>query len=228
MTATCFIVLEGLDGAGKSVAAQALGAHFAAALGECAATTYEPHNDMAAGGFIRQALAREFSASERVLALAYALNRADHNDRVIQPFFAAATTEASRVMVCDRYTLSSLVYQSSETQSMETIMALNGSARPPDSILFLDADPEICAARIGTRGKSPELFDHDFAARRERYYEAMQFLRTRPTQNIGGRNAFTGQITVIDANGTPDETLDRLLDALRPIAPAWLPTQIKT
>ncbi len=139
-----FLVFEGLDGSGKSAICTRLAAHLAARCGtERVLHSFEPHDPSAAGGFIRDALAKRIATSTRTLALAFALNRMDHNERVITPFLQSGD---ERIVLCDRYILSSLVYQgmAGADLSIEAVAALNVGVRMPDLTLFLDATPEVC------------------------------------------------------------------------------------
>jgi dTMP kinase len=206
-----FLVLEGLDGSGKTEVARRLADVLRVSLGERLMHTYEPHDHSAAGDFIRQVLAKQFTVSSRTLVLAYALNRADHNERVIAPFFDGGD---ERMIVCDRYYLSSLVYNTSAELPIEKVMELNSSARRPDLILFLDASEETCYQRMGTRGGDRELFDDKLAEMRERYAHAIAFLRDR------------GE-TIVTINADPGllDVLNSIIAVLKTHAPAWLNLQ---
>jgi dTMP kinase len=204
-----FLVLEGLDGAGKSEVSRRLTHLLRQTLGDRIRLTFEPHDPSAAGLFIRQVLTRRVPASARTLALAYALNRADHNERVIAPFLDAGD---GRVLICDRYYLSSLVYQNTPEQDMAAIMALNAAARRPDLTLFLDASEETCYARMGGRG-SRELFDERLAEMREKYAAGINFLRGR------GETVVT-----VNADSSLLDVLNHIIDILNAHAP-WLAMQ---
>ncbi|MFQ3567621.1 MAG: dTMP kinase [Aggregatilineales bacterium] len=208
MTDAFFLVLEGLDGSGKSAIARRLAALLNEALAGRALPTFEPHDDSAAGTFIREVLAKRIPATPRTLALAFALNRADHNTRVIGPFLEQG---GQRVVVCDRYYLSSLVYQSTETLSMEEVLALNVEARRPDLTLFLDASPQSCYARMGLRGGDRELYEHGLAEQRAKYRRAIALLRARGEA-----------IIAIDADPPLIEVLNQAIDALNAHAPVWM------
>jgi dTMP kinase len=206
-----FLVIEGLDGTGKSEVSRHLARMLRETMGDRVLLTFEPHDPSAAGLFIRQALSRRIKTSSRALALAYALNRVDHNERAIQPFLDA---EGARVVICDRYYLSSLVYQSSAAQPMEAVLALNAAARRPDLTLFLSASARTCYERIRARAGDRELFDDNLAAMRARYDEAIAFLRARGET-----------IIEVSAEGDLPTVLNRAIDALREHAPPWLDMQ---
>ncbi len=204
-----FLVLEGLDGSGKSELSRRLAALLHDALGaDRVLLTYEPRNEMAAGDFCRDVLMKRITVSMRTLALGFALNRADHNERMITPFLDGSDR---RVIVCDRYYMSSLVYQSSGGLSVADVMELNKTARPPDLTLFLDVKPEVSEQRIGQRQDHRELFEDRFAETRHKYYTVIDYLRARGEQ-----------IDFVDANGTPLDVLNGIIRAINQRAPEWL------
>ena len=70
---TFFLVIEGLDGSGKSEISRRLTALLRATMGDRVMLTFEPHDPSAAGLFIRQVLTRKIEATPRTLALAASL-----------------------------------------------------------------------------------------------------------------------------------------------------------
>lgn len=209
MTNHFFLVLEGLDGSGKSELSRRLAAHVGEAVGaEQVLLTYEPRNEMAAGQFCRDVLGKRITVSSRTLALGFALNRADHNERMIAPFLEGGN---GRVVICDRYYMSSLVYQSTGGLSINDVMELNKTARPPDLTLFLDASPETCYQRIGQRQDHRELFEERLVETRQKYTTVIDYLRGRGEQ-----------IEIVDANGSRLDVLNGMIAALNPRAPDWL------
>ena len=75
-----FIVIEGLDGSGKTtVAKRLLEVANREFIGKIK-FTYEPNNPSAGGEFIRDILMKKITKFHpRVLAYAFAANRLDHN-----------------------------------------------------------------------------------------------------------------------------------------------------
>ncbi len=212
MSGTFFLVFEGLDGSGKTTLVKLIAERLAEKLGaEHVLLTYEPHNPSAAGEYIRDVLYKRITISSRTLALAFALNRADHNERVIDPFLSAGD---QRVVVCDRYYLSSLVYQSTDGLSVEDVRDLNQSARRPDLTLFFDVSPETSEQRISARQDHRELFEDRFAETRAKYLSVIDFLRERGEA-----------IEIVDANGDMDSVIAGIISVLTTHAPAWLALQ---
>ena len=79
-------------------------------------------------------------------------------------------------IISDRYTLSSLIYQSVTAPDPELafpwVTELNRNARRPDLIVVLDVPKEVAEQRRATRGGPEELFD-----RRELQGETCRCLR---------------------------------------------------
>lgn len=206
-----FFVLEGLDGAGKSTAARQVADALSQSYSDRVALTYQPHDPSAAGKFIRRVLAREQNASPLVLALAFALNRADHLDQIVNPLLDAADR---RIVICDRYLLSSLVYQSTGGLSMEDVYDLNRRARQPDLTVYLRVSPHTAYARMRQRPTDRELFERNLAERSEKYQAGIALLREK-----GER------IIEVDANPAFHQVLAAVLEALKTQGPAWLRIQ---
>ncbi|HEX9507817.1 MAG TPA: dTMP kinase, partial [Myxococcales bacterium] len=89
------------------------------------------------------------------LALLFAADRLDHLHQQILP-----ALRRGEVVLCDRYLLSSLVYQGLTTRPA-WVSQINRLAVLPDLTLFIDVDPRTAAARRAKRGKEAELFEDE-------------------------------------------------------------------
>ncbi len=193
-----FIVIEGLDGSGKSTAAQRLTEVLENQHKVKVTLSHEPNRDYCGGNYIRDVLEKKITEFHpRVLPLSFAANRLDHCARLIQPLLE----KDGNIIISDRYYLSSLVYQSSEDFPFQSVMALNEKAIQPDIIFFLNVSNEVCYARMSGRNQAEELFESRLEEHRTKYFQAIDFLRTQRQDNI----------VVIDGNGTVEETLAQML-----------------
>jgi dTMP kinase len=212
-----FLVIEGLDGSGKTEISRRLARLLEESAGaENVKLTFEPHDPSCAGLFIRQALAKKIQTSPRTLALAFAANRSDHVEREIDPFLNSNRAGGSqgKIVICDRYYLSSLVYQTSETFSMADIMILNRNVRRPDLTILLNASDEVCYSRMSKRSEDRELFETELRRTRNKYQEAIAFLSQRGEK-----------IVEVNADGAIPEVLNAIVNVLLAHGPAGLRLQ---
>lgn len=98
-----FIVFEGIDGSGKTEQSRRLAARIGATY------TREP-TDYPVGTFIRSALRGDVHVVPEAMGFLFAADRIDHAEKLLGPARGAGTT-----VVCDRYTLSNVVYRAAET-----------------------------------------------------------------------------------------------------------------
>jgi dTMP kinase len=166
-----FIVLEGLDGAGTTTQARLLGARLRSAGGS-AHVTAEPSGGPV-GALLRQVLQGRVNGGAgdgfdpHALALLFAADRLDHLAAEVLPRLAAGED-----VVSDRYTLSSLAYQSLTTRNAAWVATINGRARAPDLTLFLRVRPGLALGRRRGAGTTPELYEvAAFQRRVARSYE---------------------------------------------------------
>jgi dTMP kinase len=166
-----FIVLEGIDGSGTTTQAARLVAELER-RGTKAVATCEPTAGPV-GKFIRSALKGELTgetgASHALpwssMALLFAADRLDHVESFIAPALREGTT-----VICDRYVLSSLAYQSTTSPegdgAVPWIRALNSHALRADLTIVLDVADDVARARRESRGGNPELFEVNDLQRR--------------------------------------------------------------
>jgi len=214
-----FLVIEGLDGSGKTEMSRRLTKNLKVALkdefSKTVKFTWEPHDPSCAGLFIRQTLAHKINPEPdpMTIALAFAANRLDHCDRVINPYLND-DENSHHVVICDRYYLSSLVYQSNESFSIEEVMKLNKKALKPDLTLFLNASNKVCFERMKKRDEEKELFEKNLTETRNKYLSAIEYLKSRGES-----------IIEVNANGTPREVLANMINTINPFSPEWLKLQ---
>jgi len=142
-----FIVVEGIDGCGKSTVASLL----AAEIGKKRPVfhTFEP-------GHVRDGLYRELIMENVdnpfVVAALFTIDRAEHVRKMIKPALAKGEW-----VVCERYADSTLAYQGyGMGLDKDLINRMNEEAIDglwPDKIFYLDIEPHLALARLQNKEK---------------------------------------------------------------------------
>ncbi len=191
------ITLEGIDGAGKTTIA-ALLAERLAARGVEVVQTHEP------GGFPEgealRALILERDWPPEAEALLFFADRAAHVRTLIAPALARGAW-----VICDRYTDSTLAYQSARGLAMERLRSAAELAEcgvRPDATFWLDLPVEAALARIGARAPASR-FERE--ALLERVRQAYAELHRRAPERIAR----------VDATLSPDRIADAIFERLR-------------
>lgn len=179
-----FIVLEGIDGSGKTTLATSMKS-ILESEGYAVMITAEPTD-----GPIGRLLRSEQVDSPRAEALLFVADRACHTESMM------ASVEKGVVVICDRYYGSTLAYQSaSSTEPVFDIgfleMLNDRVISEPDITFVLDIDPEESLRRVDVRGEQKSKFERlEFQKRvRENYLR------------ISEERGFH----VLDASGSPEE-----------------------
>jgi len=150
-----FIVIEGLDGSGKSTQARRLAEFFASRGNPCFATR-QPSDDRI-GSLAREATYGVFPAENETLSLLFAAEHYQHYCGKIAPALARGET-----VICDRYYYSNFVYQGVDAPTLERVFAYNYAvmaARTPDMVIFIDVEPEECMRRINANREQISIFE---------------------------------------------------------------------
>ncbi len=163
MTSGLLIVLEGIDGSGKTTLAKRL-VKWLNKQGFRARYTSEPTRGPY--GRLLRSLAFRKSVDPKVEALLFAADRLYHLERIINPLL-----ESGVIVVSDRYLHSSLAYQSVTTGDSGWVEEINKFARKPDLGIYLDVRPSEGLKRLKRKQKT-RFEREDFLNRvRERYLE---------------------------------------------------------
>lgn len=153
MTPGILIAFEGIDGTGKSTQVKML-AQRLAALGFDVIATREP-TDGQFGRKIREVFVnRNEITPEEELEL-FIKDRREHVKELIEPALAAG-----KIVLTDRYYLSTAAYQGAAGQDPEMIMQKNKFAPRPDLVLLIKLSPAIGIHRIQTM-RNEELNDFE-------------------------------------------------------------------
>lgn len=202
-----FLVLEGLDGAGTTTQTERL-ARALRERGHSVITTREP-SDGPIGVLIRQALTGRLQLpggqgplAAETLALLFAADRTDHLKATVLP-----ALEQGKVVISDRYLLSSLAYQGSSLE-MEWVAEANRFAISPDLTLFVEVGVKVAASRRAGRGGAEELFEAEQQQRKiARQYAKAVALRQ-------GKE----RIVTVDGERSPDQVTAALLSEIDKLA----------
>lgn len=163
-----FITLEGPDGSGKSTASRMLVSYLRQKKYRVTLTREPGGTDISEKirHIILDCKNKEMKCTTE--ALLYAASRAQHVGEKIIP-----AIDANRIVVCDRFVLSSLVYQGiGRNLGVESIKKINDFATTglePDIILFFDIDPKRALTRKTKRCKADRLEEETIEFHRNVY-----------------------------------------------------------
>lgn len=174
-----FIVIEGLDGSGKSTATKLLSDHLIAQGTPCT-TTFEPTTNPI-GTLIRTVLSGVNSIENEALALLFAADRYQHLQAEIIPALRSGH------IICDRYYYSNMAYQGICDDSLKRITLYNIAAknlRKPDIVFFINVSPNECMRRIKKRGEDMSIFEQlpKLTHMYERFISTFEYLKN--SENI--------------------------------------------
>lgn len=195
-----FIVMEGIDGSGKGTQLTRLAERLEAG-GYKVWLTREP-TDGAIGTLIRQGLADASRFDEATMALLFAADRLEHIKEIKKHL------AQDEVVLCDRYVLSSLAYNS-QALTLEWVLALNQQADTrlhPELTLYFDLNEQLALERIETRG---ELH--------ERYETQRQLYQVREMYRMLAEVRLADNVTSIEARELPETVAETVWQAVKKI-----------
>ena len=200
-----FIVMEGLDGSGKTTQIRLLSQRLRA-LGRQIYETVEP-TQSATGGLVRDALSGLTPRTGTEIAALFMADRVAHN---VHPVNGIRTLLSRGIdVICDRYYYSSLAYQG-VVSDPEWVFRINVDCpeiRRPDLCVFLDLDDEECLRRMEAGRAYREIYENEntLLAVRKRYYDAFERLRERE------------RIVIVNAARDPETVAADVFAAVREI-----------
>lgn len=163
------VVFEGVDGSGKSTQLRLLAEHLRA-CGMDPLTTHEP-----TGGTWGQRIRAMARSGERVAPAEelrwFVEDRREHVAQVIEPALAAG-----RLVLSDRYYLSTVAYQGARGLDPQRLLAqAEAEFPPPDLALVFELDPALGLARVAARGEAaePAFEEAAFLARADTIFRAI-------------------------------------------------------
>lgn len=197
-----FIVVEGLDGTGKTTQIKIL-ADYIKSKGEKVEVTAEPTSHPV-GKLIREILAGKVDCPASALAALFFADRIIHNtaENGIEKMLADKKT-----VISDRYYYSTFAYQGYET-GLDEVVDMHfkcSDIRRPDLVLFLTMSPEKCVERIVANRpeQSIEIYENtESLTKISRQFDTV-FDMLKERENI----------VYIDADGSIEEVSTRIISA---------------
>lgn len=189
-----FVVLDGLDGCGKSTQAARLAAWLSARAGRPALHLREP-GSTAAGERIRALLLDPGTALvPESQVLLFAAARRQMLEELVRPALAAG-----RDVVCERFHPSTFAYQGTaggvDEERLLALLLAWANDPAPDRIVLLELDPLTAAGRRGSQDR--------FEARPPEFHRAV-------AEGYRRYAARAANVAVVSAAGTPDEVEARI------------------
>lgn len=199
-----FIVLEGIDGSGKSSQIGPLVKRLEGLNIRCRADR-EP-TQRPVGALIRQALTGQTPLDPRVIAALYAADRLDH--LVNDENGLCSAIEQGITVVSDRYYFSSYAYHSVDVD-MDWVIGANslsaGLLRPTVTV-FLDVSAQEAMERIRRNRDHEELFEKEERLQKTRELYFAAFERLKDVENVA----------VVDGSGTQEQVAQRIWAVVSP------------
>lgn len=174
-----FIVLEGLDGAGKTTIAKLL-CESLGGRGYKTLYTYEPTDSEV----VRVVKSNYSQVRDPYIdALTFALDRLLHTKAKIKP-----ALEQGYVVISDRYYYSSVAYQGAGGADPQWVLEVNKYALKPDLAFYIDIDPETALQRKrGQISRFPEFEELEYLARVRNIY--LRLVEAGLLISVDGRKA---------------------------------------
>lgn len=188
-----FIVIEGIDGTGKTTQAKRLAEHLTS-QGKTVILSREP-TDGPWGTLLRNSASTGRLSPEQELET-FLKDRRQHVTEKIAPALAAGHT-----VILDRYYFSTMAYQGARGFDPQEIRRKNEAFAPvPDLLLIMDLDVDTAISRIGVRGDTANEFEQ--RANLARCREIFLSLKDEPFAKV------------IPTDSDPDEVSRKILEAL--------------
>ena len=190
------IVVEGIDGSGKTTIAKELFNSFKQQKGFSVKLSQEPTNSTY-GKKIRELL--KVGASPDELFDLFLKDRKEHLEKLVLPELNKGT-----FLILDRYYLSTIAYQGAQGFSVKDLLIKNETIAPlPDFVVFLEISIEEALKRISHRGNTKTMFEKkDFLEKVNNIYQKIlpKFCHIK-----------------IDAKSQTFEIIEKILKGLKPL-----------
>lgn len=190
-----FIVLEGIDGCGKTTVAQALSRRLRQA-GKKTLITKEPTLSSAPGKKIAAILQHKLPAPPPTdFQKLYIADRLRHIEKTLRPALSKGV-----IVICQRYALSTYAYGTAFGVAEKDLMH---DVLKPDATFFLDIKVSLALKRIAARNQEVEYFEKRTLLKKiDRAYKQLM------------RNKKQWPVTVLDASEAPGAIVTKIVDKL--------------
>ena len=193
-----FIVVDGIDGSGKSEVVKLLHNYlFSKDKKYRILTTREPTHG-AFGSRIREKLRNEENPEEssKELMELFIKDREDHLKNTINPFLDNSSSHGVNIVICDRYYYSTIAFQGAQGLDRDELIKMNDGFRKPDIAFILDVEPSIALERIEHRAKEK--------------FEKLEFMKKIRENFLGIPEMLEDNIKIIDSNVALNEVFNEL------------------
>jgi dTMP kinase len=167
-----FIVIEGLDGSGKTTQIKYLG-KFLRGKGIKVLLTKEPTKDNVFGKKVDDVLHHRTKIDPFQLQVLFTKDRGWNLKHIVEP-----ALKAGKIVVCDRYFFSTFAFGGIDL-NMERLIKLNDKFILPDLTIFVDVSPKECMRRILDREKESQTAFFEKEKKLEKVYKNYKKLSKR-------------------------------------------------
>lgn len=189
LTLLMFIVLEGIDGSGKTTQAKLLADEFRR-NGKEVILTLEPTKTVV-GAWIDAVLRGDVKLDMFALQYLFMADRLQHVAEVIRP-----ALQRDAIVVCDRFHFSTIAYGRAFGMADELLMGIFAALPAIDHAILVDVSVDDALARVRSRGDVQHIFD-----KRDRLEKIrQQYLRL----------VDEGKLAAVDGRGSVEEVAERI------------------
>ena len=190
-----FIVLDGLDGSGKSETVRLLHDYLSKNSRYNILMTMEP-TDGKYGKEIRSILASEKDPKingQKMLDL-FIRDREEHLRDTVVPFLNRLDNHEANIVICDRYYYSTIAFQATQGLDIKMLVEINKEFLKPDIAFIMDIKPKIALERIKSREKEK--------------FENIKFMNKLREKFLEMPKLLNDNIKIIDASRDADSVFD--------------------
>jgi dTMP kinase len=204
-----FIVFEGIDGSGKTTQTHLLDKSMRR-MGRGTWLTAEPSNGPV-GQLIRKVLTHEAKIADSAMLHLFTADRMDHVKRITKKRGVGDVSFGSGLgidVICDRYLLSTLVYQGGDDERRHaTIFEMNRHCPLPDLLFFIRTDLDTALARMSWRSPEGQRGRPDLYEGKDRLATAYRQYNTCVAR-YSSQLAVDSNVVILDGNKSIPEIAD--------------------